>query len=374
MLLDENFNGDPQQHGWALAGPEDDRDPTPAGSTAAVAHKGQRWISPPYPLQPQAWYRVEVRSRGAVDGGMNFTYLTGGDGTPIDAGHYEALPASDDWTEHVWYMRGHEDAAQGRMELSMPNDGRVEIDRVRVSPASAEAAAAWADEVYAKIPPVRPKLQADRLDRLPRTKAVLAEGGQLRVLFLGDSIANDTASSPFDALIERERPGVQMDVIVSVRGGTGCWWYRSRGRVREYVLRHRPDLVIIAGISHRLNAEAMEDVVSQIRKGTDAELLLMTGAVSDDHTTLIGRWVRGGTIEQQTERLRAFREEQVPAIADRHGAAFFPMRTVWDAYVAGSGWQPQQFRRDHIHAGTPGRQALARILLAYFTEGLPDMK
>ncbi len=365
-LLEEDFRTAPWQRGWRQAhqGLEVVGEWDAAAGTISLA-TGQ-WQSPDLPLVPQLWYRVTVRSRGLVDGHLSLTYFDGRR-TQLRCDQYELLPAAADWQESTFYMRAHADAASGQLRLVASDGGQAsfEVDRVVVAVGSAAEAAAWADQVYAMIPPLAWAPPADRLARLPKTATALQAGGRLRVLFLGDSIASDTSTSTFDALLERAVPGLDMEVVVSVRGGTGCTYYRQPGRVEQYVLRYRPDLVIVAGISHGMDAEAIGEVLAQIRAGSDADLLVMTGAVADD-AVYEQSWRGSAHRDQQRQRLAAFRA-RLPEVAAQHGAAFFDLRTAWDDYVDASGWPAQRFRRDAIHASTLGRQVLARLLLAFFT-------
>ena len=42
--------------------------------------------------------------------------------------------------------------------------------------------------------------------------------------------------------------------ITSVRGSTGCWYYKTPERIQTFVLDFEPHLVIIGGISQRGDA------------------------------------------------------------------------------------------------------------------------
>jgi hypothetical protein len=130
----------------------------------------------------------------------------------------------------------------------------VAVDDVELAPADADAVAAWADAVYATLPPLDYAPPPDRHRYLPRTMAALAAGETVRVVVLGDSIANDLSHSLFEVLVARAWPGARLEVVTSVRSGTGCEWYREEDRLRDYVLRHGPDLVLVAGISHGCDA------------------------------------------------------------------------------------------------------------------------
>ena len=104
--------------------------------------------------------------------------------------------------------------------------------------------------------------------------------GPLRVAMLGDSICNDTSNSLYETLLARIYPKAKLEIVTSVRGGTGCWYYKDEGRVKPYVLDYKPDLVMIAGISHGFDVESIRSVIRQIRQGSNCEILVMSGAIA----------------------------------------------------------------------------------------------
>ena len=68
----------------------------------------------------------------------------------------------------------------------------------------------------------------------------LREGGNLKIVLLGDSIMNQTCHSGFGLLLQRLYPQVKIESVASVRGSTGCWWYKEENRVEEYVSSTAP--------------------------------------------------------------------------------------------------------------------------------------
>jgi hypothetical protein len=90
------------------------------------------------------------------------------------------------------------------------------------------------EKIYTEMPPVEYKPPSDHLNHLPKTRERLTEGGTLRVVMLGDSIVNDTSRSCWNLLLERDYPNCRIEKITSVRGSTGCWWYKEPGRVKKF--------------------------------------------------------------------------------------------------------------------------------------------
>jgi hypothetical protein len=74
------------------------------------------------------------------------------------------------------------------------------------------------------------------LSSSPARRQRLASGGPLRIVMLGDSICNDTSKSLYETLLARIYPKAKIEIVTSVRGGTGCWYYKDEGRVKPYVL------------------------------------------------------------------------------------------------------------------------------------------
>ena len=253
-------------------------------------------------------------------------------------------------------------------------DQPLSISEVRVQPASADEVAAWADQLAAENPPLRYNPPAGRWQHLRATMNTLETGGTLRVVILGDSIANDTSNSAFDALLERAYPQCRVEVVNSVRGATGCQYYQDDNRVREYVLRYEPDLVIIAGLSHGYDVEAIRGVIQQIRAAASPDIAVMTGTVASENK-LIERFVKRS--EQPPDAARRQAETFRPRLkrmAEEEQVEFINMRDPWDALMEQSPRRHAWYLRDAVHANCRGKQVLARIILAYFTTSADDTK
>ncbi len=206
------------------------------------------------------------------------------DGKEIVADDYDSIAATPTWQLYELCFRAHADARHAQIRLRrnyMRADAPpLEVKNVRVEKISPAEAAAWAAGLAGTCPVISFEPAADRGRQLPKTMAKLAAGGRLRIVMLGDSICNDTSNSLYEALIAERYPGAVIEVVTSVRGGTGCQYYKDENRVQPYVLDYRPDLVMIAGISHGFDVEAMRSVIRQIRAGSDCEILVLTGAVA----------------------------------------------------------------------------------------------
>ena len=197
--------------------------------------------------------------------------------------------------------------------------------------AGPERTAAAIEATWATMPPLAYTPPAGRFAQLPRTAAILKNGGELRVVMLGDSIVNDASRSSWEHVLMRNVPGLTVKKTTVVRGSTGAWWYREAGRVQKYVLPHRPDLVIIGGISHRDDIDAVRDVVAQIRAGAadglPADILLTSPAFGtidpNDHAQWMALWRVNGDPETHSFAKRLAR------LADEIKTGFLDLSAAW---------------------------------------------
>lgn len=226
-----------------------------------------------------------------------------------------------------------------------------------------ERTADQAETTYATMKPVAYAPPPGRWDLLPRTRQRLKEGGELKVVMLGDSIVNDTARSSWDLLLPRLYPGVTVRRTLAVRGSTGCWWFRGPGRVKRFVLDHDPDLVMIGGISHHDDAEAVRDVVRQVRDGSRADILLMSGPFGFLNPLDEAQWKKVADPPPGDYR------RKLPEIAAEAHAAYLDLQLAWGEYVRASGRPDAAYRRDPVHANAEGEQVLGHILLKFFAPG-----
>ncbi len=217
------------------------------------------------------------------------------------------------------------------------------------------------EDIYSQMEPVRYSPPSGRWKNLPRTRKLLTDGGILRVVMLGDSIVNDTSRSCWNLLIEKRYPKCKIEKITSVRGSTGCWWYKESGRVKKFVLDHEPALVMIGGISHRNDIDSIRDVIRQIKAASNADIMLITGAFGNVDPRDDDQW-------QKITDHRHFSEYRkgLELLARDTNSAFLDMEAAWASYIRKSDKDLDWFKRDPIHANERGEQILGRILESYF--------
>lgn len=215
------------------------------------------------------------------------------------------------------------------------------------------------EKVYREMPSLAYSPPAGRWKHLPRTRQRIAGGESLRVVMLGDSIINDLSRSCWDLVLEKRVAGLEIEKITSVRGSTGCWWYRKGLRVETFVLDWDPDLVIIGGISHREDIESIRQVVGRIQRSSKAEVLLMTGAFGTIDPNDDEAWQR--IVERDADDYGM----RLKALAAELEVGFLDLRKPWAKYIRSSEASVDDFHRDAVHANPKGEQVIGRILARF---------
>ncbi|MCM8833335.1 MAG: GDSL-type esterase/lipase family protein [Candidatus Omnitrophica bacterium] len=178
---------------------------------------------------------------------------------------------------------------------------------------------------------------------------------------LGDSIINDIGNSFYDILIKGLYPKAKIEVITSVKGETGCWYYEKENKVKDFVLDYKPDLLIIGGIGNRDDVESIRNVIKQVREKQNPEIIVMSKAVGkegDPRTN--SEWTYEIVENTYRDRLRKMAEEEK--------VEFFDIEKYWGEYIKNSDLPYDTFLRDPVHANELGRIVLAYLLFYYFVE------
>ena len=195
---------------------------------------------------------------------------------------------------------------------------------------------------------------------LARTRRILTEGGELRLLAVGDSIVNDTMRSGWVAKLGQAYPKAHVRATVYVRGGGGCQHYKEEQRVAKHIVPRKPNLVFIGGISQR-DIESIREVILQLRAELpEVEILLTSG-------------VFGTTDPRDPEALAKARHsgtgshgESLKRLAGEQRCAYLDMTTPWAEYIRSTKLHPHRFYRDVVHANEQGEQILSMILMAFW--------
>ena len=170
-----------------------------------------------------------------------------------------------------------------------------------------------------------------------------------------------TSSLQYELLLERMYPQCKVVKIRSVRGSTGCWWYKEEGRVDEWVLKHEPDLLMIGGISQRDDTESIRAVIHQVRAARpQVEVLLMSPVFGSYDPRADKQWAYDAEPQGEGYRSRLMR------LAAEEKVEFVNMTGPWGEYIRRSDKTRGWFMRDPVHANERGFQILGRILEKYF--------
>jgi len=195
---------------------------------------------------------------------------------------------------------------------------------------------------------------------LARTRRILAEGGELRLLAMGDSIVNDTMRSGWVAKLSEAYPKAGITATVYVRGGGGCQHYKEEGRLAKHVIPKKPDLVFIGGISQK-DIESIRTVIRELRAALpEIEFLLATGTFGTADPRVPEELARAGHSGTGPYGVA------LKKLAEEEKCAYLDMTTPWAQYIRSSKLHPHVFYRDVVHANEYGEQILCKILMAFF--------
>lgn len=365
-----DFHADPLPHGWTWI-------PADGGAMAFIASegsypaKGGRLIGPAIGASPDpgAFYRLRFRTRTAQLGYWAvFTQDAAGVDQVDDC--YASVQPSAEWLDHEVVVRNRAGASSLRFMLQ--GHAPIAVADLEVAVIDIVEAGRWADRLHQSLPPLDWTPPARRWAALPRTLERLHAGGELRVVQLGDSIVNDTNNGNWDALVHRSWPQTRLRLHTAVRGGTGCWHYRQPEQFASYVTAHRPDLLLIGGISHQRKdvpaADALADlraVILRARDGLGCEVAVMSGPMAHDWRAYDPAALQAPLPVQEPPPVNEFYLGQ-EALAMELGIAFLDCHRAWHRYLGASRAPWQWFHRDSVHANDRGKQVLAQILARWF--------
>lgn len=340
--------------------------------------KGGRIESPKFNLDKaadeNAWYAFSFDAMCAVDGYW-WVDVFGADGKALPDMN-SRLYASEDWRHYDIVVSVQPGAVAA--QLAFVTKKGIKVRDVTTKRLSAIEAADWCREFYATLPQVDLSVPADAWDRLPKSKELLRQDKPITIVMLGDSIVNDTWCGNVSALIKERYP--QAKIVLSVRGSTGCWYYRDPEQFDSYVLRYKPDLLMIGGISNGKDeadfstAEADMTEVIRLAQKHSIEVAVMSPPPSYEFRKTVDdmSWDENVIIElydswcKRNRHWQPLRRDYQRAAVAKTGAAYFDLTTApCDAILKSKkplGW----FKRDPAHNDDRGKQLIAQRLAAYF--------
>lgn len=356
--------------------------------------KGGKLVSPRIALpKVNAYYRLSFTASAPVRSYEAVAFYDA-EGNMV-ADNYDVIygvgEKSSSYSRLVFAQEGVKEA-----EVFFQSTKGCTVTDVKFESATSEEAAAWCDEVYSRLPPVAVEPTGDTFLSAPKTLDALKTGKPWRILLLGDSIVQDTFHSQFHALVKRVFPKSDITWLVSVRGSTGCWFYRNPENFAKYVEAYRPDCVIVGGIS---NWNANDDYpvtgnetifeVGDMIRALGVELIVASPALSvdtrlpkgaEDMAPVPAR-VWDATAEAEVlgfighspsnpdAGLSPERFAELKAGCAKRGWGFIDAFTPSYRWLYESGRPYQFYSRDYYHSGELGKQIIGRIMLAHFASG-----
>lgn len=330
-----------------------------------------------------AYYTLSFKAK-VKDGRFNYWWMDffDKDGNVL-ADVNSKLYQSDDWREYEELFQAESKAVKMLPAFCLSKQGPYvkkcgvgEFKDIVLKRVSDDYAAAWCDRVYRSLPQVDWVAPKDCLWRLTKTWDKLVRHKPLKIIMLGGSLCNDTYNGQVSAQLKRDFPLSDIEVIASVRGGTGVWYYEKPEMFKKYVLDYNPDLVLVCGICHRgpvdnqpceQDRELYFQRFINLCKMHDLELALCTPPMSKDF--------RSTTDIQDFDPVKTD-----PAIIDRtlmdndylYRLGMLNNVPVWNCTfapyqaLAQSGEPLEAWMRDIVHCDDRAKQLNARALVAHF--------
>lgn len=372
-ILGEAFDSDPRGKGWRLINQAREIFPTGGWTAAESLRPGAYiWQSAEFTIPASRYFRVDFSHRGTG----SLTVASQAFNPSLNWGRYPSIHATDGqllegdtsirstgtaWQRAVFVSRQSRHATTTAVQLSGTG---VEIDNVVVTALSDAEALAWADAVYAQMPALNYQPPSGRHENLSRTLSRLQTGQPLRILFVGDSLMQDSANSTLDLLLERRFPGSTVEIQAATGQGTGInkWnddpnynWPDQDLDVDHAIIEQQPDLVLLGGISNNFTNwnTSFPELITKIRTrsiarwGSAPDIMLLTGppfySPQNNYNT------------------------DLSLLAENESTAFLDLYAVVDAYVANAGGSLSitDLKRDAYHANSLGKQLFGRVLLEW---------
>jgi hypothetical protein len=313
---------------------------------------------------PYAFYRLRFRG-WAAEQGYWAVFPFDADGNEMRADTHSTVYASEDWLDHETCFRGLPGAVA--VELGFRGQtSSMDIEDIEVEPVDTAWVLQWADALYATVPPIAFEPAAGRHRLIPKTMERLRSGETVRVLMLGDSISQDTCNSYYDLLVERMYPGADLQLVPSIDGSKGCWYYLNDDLFQNHVVDQKPELLMVGTASEHHGIKPVEQFLERVRVELDCEVMVVSGPMGDDFRVPDDDMSEAACrARDHVAPRRAFAAEQKELCAHL-GVEYLDLSNAWLDYLAASGKPHNWFHRDAGHANDRGKQVLARFMEQYF--------
>jgi len=321
--------------------------------------KGGKLEGPIIKIEPDCFYKFSFTMVSTVRSHWGVTWYDK-EGKARIADNYGVFQAvGKQRCERLIYS---EAVATGAQPFFQSN-GQIYVKDFKLEKLTDDEAAQLADELIDGLPKLKFDPPKDILAKIPKTIEAMKTGKEWRVVMLGDSIINDTYNSAYPALLKRHFPKMNWKLFCSVRGSTGCWFYKDPEQFKLFVSDYKPDLLIVGGISQLYDLDSLRELIEKVKKEIGCEILLMTGPMADDWRKIDYYAIFDGIAVPQPWEFKndAFYKYYAP-YAKTQELAFIDMHSIWNQYLGNSKAAWQYFHRDKVHANELGKQILARII------------
>ena len=300
------------------------------------------------PLEPFGLYRLSFESRAAGPGYW-FADFFNAAGEHNYADNHSGLDPATDWTPAESVFMARAEAVTGKLGFRVIQEP-IEVRRVRCQQISKAEALRWMDAVNATLPPVRPEFPAERWALLPRTRMALQAGKTLRVVALGDSVSNDMLNGLGHLLVERAYPGTTLQIIHANGPEKSCDNYQRDEALARLVIRHRPELFTVAGMSHG-DPDAIRAVIRKVRAACGNVETAFFDVRTDGNPDLQVRGPLLATLRR---------------MAAEDGFVMCDLTTPFEDCMRRSKQPRSWYLRDHCHVNDRGKLLLGRLYAAFF--------
>ena len=338
--------------------------------------KGGRIESPKFPLDKSgdenAWYSLTFTAKSEVDGYWWVDFFDKDGNLLPDVN--SRLYASADWQPYDGVVPTRPEAVSAQVAF-VSKKGAFAKD-VTMRRISADEAATWCYKFYATLPRLDYAVPNDAWAKLPNAKTAIKVAKDFRIVFLGDSIMNDTWCGNFGAILQRDFPDTNLKMYLSVRGSTGCWYYHEKEHFDEYVAKFRPNLVVIGGISNWLGPkkstakEAEDWMVETIDrcKAIGAEVVVCTPPPSYEfRSDTTAKPFDTALCEAAAgEDYKYLRWDFHRNAAARTGVQLWDLTTGPANTISRSGKPLDWFKRDAAHNDDRGKQIITMAMGEFF--------
>lgn len=371
ILIKSDFSQDPFAQGWEIcslnASPISGGWISGKGETCsrAIIEKGCLQ-SPVVKVMPFHYYRLRFTVKSAQRG-FWFAIFFDKAGNELVTDVSDSVYESDCRQEQEFCIRAHADSVRMCIRF-LPINTPIEINAILLEEIGHKDVLDWIDGVVCQLPVYSASFSHEQFVPVTSTLEKLKRGKKLRIVILGDSISNDTSNSIFEVPLMARFPKTSIEIIGSHRSATGMWWFKKENRIKDYVIKYKPDLLIIAGISHGFDVESIKSVVSQVKQSHPCDIIYMNDAVTPLVNMQVGfEKTSPLKIDQKRSLIENFQAE-VNKMATKENITFIDTRSIWNACMSCRERAYDWYMRDPTHANTRGKQILGRILLQFFTK------